>query len=270
MISPPIEVGETYINVKSSDLDPQELRSNLLFWDRLDFPELSSVLFKLSLDSEFLLNAGILQRTRVAFSGTAGIGAIVRDGHLAAFSHLDQREPGRWSIAGGERSISFPSESLAPGRGVLVRLYNALPVPNKDVPLSDILNFREKRRDELLALRTHLEELYQRVINAGDGPLAWGSQLEMLQRAIRDHIKASRESKMALRIATMEAELNLVPIATTAIAAHTQGLPMVPSLITGVAAGIALNVGAALKKREAVATPFKYITSYHREVFNAE
>jgi len=66
--------------------------------------------------------------------------------HLAAFYRkLDQSEPGVWSLGTGKNSISFPEREMEEGRGVLVRLYEAIPVPDKDVPLQDILEFRTKR-----------------------------------------------------------------------------------------------------------------------------
>jgi hypothetical protein len=266
VISPPLVISGTSVRIKSSDLDSQEIRSNLLFWDKLDFPKQNLIGFGLSPDSEFLLSAGVLQRTQVTVPSGDGA-AILRNAHLAAFSLLDQKEPGTWSVAMGERSISFHNEDLEAGRGALVRLYNAIPVPDKDVPIAEVLEFREKRRTELLALRTYLEGVYQRVITAGDGPLAWNTELDALQRAIEDHIKASKESKLRLRLADISAGLNLSPIGAAGFTAFAAGLPLVPSLITGFMAGISLEVGAALKRRKAATTPFKYVTSYHHELF---
>ena len=38
VVSPPIEIQGSNLFVKSSSLDPQELRFALLFWDRLVWP----------------------------------------------------------------------------------------------------------------------------------------------------------------------------------------------------------------------------------------
>lgn len=267
VVSPPIEVVGTRITVKSSALDPQELRSNLLFWDRLDFPEQRVIYCELDPDAEFLVSSGVLKRTRIEFVGGGDMAGIFRDLHVGAFRQLDQENPGLWSLATGERSISFGDDALEQDRGALVRLYGAIPVPDKDVPLADILEFRGRRSDELLALRTHLEAVYQRVISAGDGELAWNTEVEGLQRAIQDHIKTSKETGFRLRLADLSASLNLLPIGAGAIAAYSTGLPMVPSLVAGAALGISLDVGVALKRHRASSTPFQYVTSYHEEVF---
>ncbi|RWK19808.1 MAG: hypothetical protein EOR43_23070 [Mesorhizobium sp.] len=266
VVSPPIQIDGESVFVRSGDLDPQEVRSNLLFWDKLDFPTQSLIGFGLGADSQFLENAGVLQRTNVHVpSGSAG--NILRAAHVGAFRLLDQKEPGQWSIATGERSISFSSNDIDEGRGVLVKLYNAIPVPNEDASLVDILEFRERRRSELLALRHHLEDVYQRVISAGDGPLAWNTEVEQLQIAIADHVKAGREAPFKFRLADIGASLNLVPIGVGALSAYSMGLPLIPGIVAGAAAGLSLEVGGALKGRSAVSTPFKYISSYHREIF---
>lgn len=267
VVSPPIEISGQSLTVKSSDLDPQEVRSNLLFWDKLDYPDQNIIGFGLSPDAEFLIDAGVLQRTRIQFSGRGDAAEIFRNLHISAYMALDEREPGKWSLATGERSISFGDEALDVGRGALVRLHDAIPVPDKDVPLADILEFRARRSDELIALRTHLEAIYQRVIDAGDGELAWASEVEALQRAIHDHIKTSKEAGFRLRLADLGANLNLTAAAATAVASYSQGLSLIPSLVTAAVAGIGVEAGVALKRHKAGPTPFKYVTAYHDEVF---
>ena len=135
---------------------------------------------------------------------------------------MDEREPGVWSLATGERSIVFADRDLETGRGALVRLHKAIPVPDKDVPLQDVLEFRERRRSELLALRYHLEQIYQRVLSAGDGELAINTELGILDRAIADHIKASKEARFKFCGVSFNASLNLidgVKVAATTYAA---------------------------------------------------
>ncbi|TPL36733.1 DUF6236 family protein [Mesorhizobium sp. B2-4-8] len=266
VVSPPIQINGNTVTINSDDLDPQEIRSNLLFWDKLDFPEQNLLGFGLSNDAQFLEGAGILQRTRVHVQ-SGQLGDILRSTHVEAFRQLDAKEPGQWSIATGERSISFRDNDLDEGRGALVTLYNAIPVPNEDTALADILEFRTKRRAELLALRHHLEDVYQKVISAGDGPLAWNAEVEKLQISINDHIKASREAPIKFRLSDLTASLNLTSIGASVAAAYSMGLPLVPAAIQGAIAGIAVSKGASLKKREATPNPFKYVSSYHKEVF---
>jgi hypothetical protein len=187
VISYPIEVSNTAGRVEGLDL--QELRMSLLFWDKLDFPANNVFHFGLDPECQFLKGAGILSRTNIPLSG-GNAASVVVQAHLDAFRILDAKEPGVWSLSNGRNAISFPEADLEQGRGVLVSLHRAIPVPDKEVPLQDVLEFRAKRRAELMVLRHHLEDIYERVISAADGALAMTKELESLQRAIDDHTLA--------------------------------------------------------------------------------
>jgi Family of unknown function (DUF6236) len=186
---------------------------------------------------------------------------------VAVRTGKDEREPGKWSLATGEGSISFPESDLEVGRGALVRLHRAIPVPDKDVPLRDILMFREKRRSELLALRHHLESIYQRVLAAADGELAINTEIEALQAAIADHIRASKETGFKFRAVSLNASLNLVKGATVGVGVLALGLPAVAALMMAAGAAINIGPGTALTWGKPTGTPFQYISAYHEEVF---
>jgi len=66
VISNPIEFFGRAIRTKQTNLDPQELRFSLLFWDKLDCPEIIGGIMQAPLDSDgqYLAASGILQRTR--------------------------------------------------------------------------------------------------------------------------------------------------------------------------------------------------------------
>lgn len=227
--------------------------------------------FDLDPDSKFLADSGILQRTsvRVEGAGSVSFEAAFVEAHVGAFRLLDSREPGVWSLATGERSISFLNADLEPARGALVKLHQAIPIPDKQVPLHDILEFRTKRRPELLALRHHLEDVYQRVISAGDGPLALNTEIGRLDGAIADHIKASREVGFPLRLQTsLGASFNLVTFGSALVVGLQADLPLTTaSILAAGAASISVSMGVSLKGREATPTPFRYVSSYNRELF---
>lgn len=262
-----ISASRNHVWVEHARIDAQELRSYLLFWDVLDFPANNILHIGLDPDAEFLVDEGILQRTEARFIGSGGMGQLLRDAHLAVYRDLDAQEPGMWSIASGERSLSFLDEDIEEGRGALVRLYNAVPVPNKDVPLAEVLEFRTKRRAELLSFRQHMEDVYQKVLTVGDGPLAWNTEVERLQSSIEDQIQVSKEAPFRFRLSDLSAGLNLATVGAGVIAAHALDQPLLGGALQGLAAGITLNVGGALKKKAASPVPFKYVTSYHAELF---
>src|SRR5215208_4299799 len=76
-----------------------------------------------------------------------------------AFRDLEKHEPGVWSLAQGHNPFLEQRGYREAGNGALIELYAAIPVPDNDVPLNDILEFRLRGRDELLLLTTEIENL---------------------------------------------------------------------------------------------------------------
>ena len=153
------------------------------------------------------------------------------------------------------------------GRGILVHLHEAIPVPEKDVPLQDILDFKLKRRDELLALRYHLELIYQRIIAAADGELALQSEIGALDKAIVDYLKVAKGTSFRFINTSIEANLNILTALGAGGAAYAAGLSLTTSLLAGAAAGIVIQASASLKNHKSSKTPFRYISSFHKRVF---
>lgn len=266
VVSPPIEISSSGLLIKNARLDLQELRFSLLFWDKLDFPSNSNIDFGLGSYEAFLQSEGILQRTRVeAASGSAP--HVYRSALITAFEVLNRQEPGVWSVATGEKSVSFLDEQLQAGRGILVRLHRALPVPDKDVPLQDLLEFRDKRRPELLALRHHLEAIYNRVINSADLELSLRSEFEALELGISDFIKSARGLGFSWRLADLSANLNVEAAIGAAITAQRANLSYIETLLSMTGASISVGVGAALIGKNPTSVPYRYVSAYHTDLF---
>ena len=269
VISCPVTVSGPTFELKTNVLDPQELRFSLLFWDKLNYPTNNLFSIALDQDAEFLASEGILERAKVRITGSVGVDIAKAFGqaHVHAYRTLDEQEPGTWSLGRGENSVSFPDAELENDRGALIQLYQAIPVPDKDVPLQDILEFRSKRSAELLALRYRLEAIYQRVVVAGDGALALNTEIGALEQAIAEHIKVSMESKMSFRNMSFGASLNVPAGVRAGLTAVKMGLGVAESLLVGAGAAIGFGPGISLKGRSTVPTPFQYISSYHETLF---
>ena len=268
VISVPVKLDETGLRA-GGGLDQQDLRFSLLFWDKLHAPRNNFLLLG-DPTADFLEGAGVLAQpiTRVDLSsGIINPGEVVLSVHLNAFRALDRAEPGVWSLGAGNNSVSFPKHDLEVGRGVLVRLYEAIPVPDKDVPLQDILDFRAKRQDELLALRYHLDSIYQRIIAGGDGELALQTEIGALEKAIVDYLKVAKGASLPFINMTFEANLNIPAAVAAGLTTFAAGFGIVPTLLTGAAAGIAFGPSASLKDHKTSQTPFRYVSSFHKRVF---
>jgi hypothetical protein len=85
----------------------------------------------------------------------------------------------------------------------------ALPVPDGEVPIQDILDFKQRRKPELLELHNTFDQLYFEVLNAPDQSLATKKVIYRIQSVINDLDKVSVEKFKKTRKYDFSVELNL-------------------------------------------------------------
>jgi hypothetical protein len=252
--------------IHSPELDAQELRFWLLFWDEIGIATNNVEPRNLSATEQFLRDAGILNRWATNWACEVECAELYRDSFLFAFRRVNKIQPGKWSAAIGGRSISFHVPEDRSSRAALVRLYQSVPIPASDVPLADLLEFRQRRRAELMAFRHDIEAIYQRVQRAGDGELAWNSEVESLQRTLIDLVKVAREGSFKFLKGSFDAKLNLPTAVAAGLTAHQAGLSMLGALLSAAGAAVAVQTGVGLKDRSTLKTPYSYVAKYHTEL----
>ena len=210
VVCPPIEIQGSNLFVKSSTLDPQELRFALLFWDNLLWPSSRAVHFASGPDEAFLQAEGILSRPEYTVYGDAAQG--IARGQIQAFHNMEQAEPGAWALSQGENSFLLKEGIIEEGRGTLVELHRAVPIPKHDVPLNEILEFKLKRKDELLILRHLLESFTSAIDTASDKQTALQKRKDEIDSACADLLTVRREWRLPVYLSNIRASFNLTPL----------------------------------------------------------
>lgn len=173
--------------------DPIELRKYLMYWDEIDYP--SNMLIHVSSpEINYLETTGALKRTHVNFQGkiSSGRGEFFIAAQEAAFRQNQNNEPGCWTIAQLTEIPFYTQQDMKVG--VEVELYDMLPVPSADTALADILEFKNKRQDELLAFRCYMDEINEKILNSKYIPQAKNTQIGRLELALKDIDRTITES----------------------------------------------------------------------------
>lgn len=256
----------------------QELRHYCLLWDRLDYPSHDDAEELADPDLAFLTSEGILVRTLFSYMATPPMRErMLADGGLIAgpaqaFQEAEERQPGQWALARPEDGATFSTDAMVWGRGLLFELHNAIPVPAAEVPLHDVLEFKQQRGAELMALRQELGATYQLILQAPDAAHAYRQHLDRLDKALASAVKVSRESKFPIQFSSFQAKLDYKVWTAGAVAfaaASQAGLGGLNSVLSGLgmAALSSLNVTAGVRAAASKGTPFEYVTRFHDEVF---
>jgi hypothetical protein len=194
---------------------------------------------------------------------------------IKAFLDLEQREPGQWSFAQGENSILIGDQVLLREKGALVDLYRAIPVPNKDVPLDDILDFKIKRHDELNVLRAEVDTFLNIVNGADNREDELNRQVALLDAACADVLRIFKEWRFPFRLLNLKISYDFRPLVTMlGGVVAVKGLPITSALVASLA-GAAIATAPAIKitgdfgwqgLRHRLG-PYRYVSHYHHELF---
>jgi hypothetical protein len=290
IVSAPFEIKGSSLTIRSFNLDPQELRFSLLLFDQIVWPRMpippmpppppggyprnmrAMISTSHSRDEEFLERAGFLTRPNYMFMGDMAQG--VAKMQIQAFADHDAREPGQWSLAQGENSFFLHDKLLEPDAGALLELQRAIPIPDKDVPLNEVLEFKRRRNDELQRLRAELDGFIATINQAEDKEAELQKHIATIDAACADALRVSHEWQFPVRLTNFKASFDLRPI-VTAIAGSASYILASELRLSAAILGAAVATAPALKlagdfgwrglKRRL--GPYCYVYQFHNELF---
>lgn len=171
------------------EITAEELNYLVLYWDRLVSPTNNIIHFSL-INEEELINCGILSRPRFVQNGLID-GQVMTEfhakTHALTLNTLRQSEGVvDWRMHFLNEQISIHQEDSEQREVLRFELADLLPVPQKDTPLHEILEFKERRSDELMALHGYLDELYTEVLRSGDFNLQRAKAISGLRKSLQD------------------------------------------------------------------------------------
>lgn len=255
--------------------DPIDLRASLFYWDRLMWPQNRIVRIDGEDEIDYLESAGILYRPFIDVEGDYSRALI--ESQAISLSNAEAREPGVWSIGGGINSIHITERALAPDRGVQIALTNAIPIPSAQVPLAEILEFKARRRPELLAFRAHVEEMTQEISSSSDSLDALKRKLQEVDLACADLFKTSKEWQLPIYLSDVKMSMNMdfaksIEKGEKAWASlDKMGFgetgKLVGATLAGATSFISLTPGFGFRGIKRPASPYKYLYLAQRELF---
>jgi len=212
IVTPPVTIkGGGSLFAESSEITDHQIRMALFFWDKFDWPDnnIISMGNGETNDLRFLKECGIFNRTRINFNSfSGGAGTALLQMQDAVVKEKNRIEPGNWSIQRiGEELISEPSFTQSQ-KVIEFDLYNSIPLPSSDVPLNDVLEFKEKHQSELLAFRMLMDEMYLSIINSPDQLSAKSAALLRLSVAISDLHKSMESASIQRSLLSYRVVLN--------------------------------------------------------------
>ena len=272
VICPPIVVEGESVLIKSTNLDPQELRFALLFWDRLVWPSSRAIHIPSGPDEQFLETAGVLSRPDYTCSGK--VADIIPKTQIQAFQDLESKEPGVWAMAQGEGSLVWKEGFAEEGNGTTLELHRAIPIPHHDVPLAEILEFKLRRRTELITLRHHIESFVAEIQSSPDRSAALDRRLKEIDTACADLLLLGKQWQFPVYLSNLKASFSLNPLTFLPFVEGTWKLAEPYGLTAAAAAAAAaggistlrVNADYGFRSPKRPQSPYRYAYHIDREL----
>lgn len=173
-----------------------EMRYYALYWDKVVIPTNNLVHMGVPQEEAFI-SAGAIERPRVAFNGSYK-GDQVTNAMLSCQSlvakELIKDKKTDWVIQQFNDELIMFDDYIEERNTLRIDLASCLPVPTGDVNIHDILEFKELRKNEFIALHEYLDEVYEQALLSPDQTLASKKAIFNLTKSIEDLDKVTQES----------------------------------------------------------------------------
>jgi hypothetical protein len=231
----------------------------LMLFDRIELPCSSHVDFS-DQNIIFLRSEGHMRAIDIVACDFFDNSTIRRD-PFDVYRIREQVEPGKWALFSSIGDDPIPESEQIPEAAFSLGLFNALPFPHFEAPLDDVLNFKERRYDELVALRTEIERATERVRQAGPEAHIALVERESFLKALYDYVEVMREPNWKKLVGSLQIEVNWLALAGGAIALDSK------SYLTAAAAlaGSFISIKNVRGLRGGAAGPFAYVASIEQE-----
>ena len=184
-MAPPVEVNGNTIIGGGVDLE-QEIRMALFFWDKIILP--NNNMFYMSYSN--IGDVNLLQNEKIL---------TIEEVWLTGSYSVNEGTEYLWSLQQLHKDLSFKASKnirKTLQRTIEFELYKAIPIPQRSIPLEEILNFKEKYNDELIMLRLCLSAMYDEIISSPDQIFTQNTKMLQLEKAICDLHKSMDSHKV--------------------------------------------------------------------------
>jgi len=170
-------------------IDATELNYLTLYWDKLVAPT-NNLMHITIVGEDELISCGVLSRPKYNVQGSFdgnNMPHFYAETQTRTFNYLrNQSSDTDWRMHSFNTHFNINPEDSLQKTTLRFELGKLLPVPQSTVPISEILEFKERRSDELAALHGYLDELYFEVLSSQDFNLQKAKALSGLKKSIED------------------------------------------------------------------------------------
>ena len=189
----------------------EHIKNYLFYWDKIAIPKIfhnneycfapmmenesiKTLLTEKKLSIDISYNVTTIPTDKQAIVNLTN---VFSDSQIRLYKVLNEQTDDRWCIGQlGNEIISSSFKNSSNMELVEIMLYNSLPLPHPNTHIDDILNFKQKRLDELYNLRFAIDELKDNIKNSSNTVDEFKKSIEKIQQRIIVLDKVMYENKI--------------------------------------------------------------------------
>jgi len=199
------------VDTRNGGLSENDIKYFLLYWDKVIIPGNNFVYAEIPYEKD-LIESNIIERPILSFQGSfsdSEIGKAMLHGESKIVEEKIKDKKIDWTIHQFNNQLILPDDKIIKKKVFKFELMNILPVPNDNVPIYDIIDFKQRRKDEFLALHNTLDELYFEILKSPDSDLKQLKTVKNLQEIINDIEKVQKEKFKLFTKYDLTTEINI-------------------------------------------------------------
>lgn len=176
-------------------------------------------------------------------------------------------------MAQGENSLMIKGGIGEAGKGALIELARAIPIPAANVHLNDILELKERRRDEFMRFRFHLEALADDIANSPDRSEQLELHLKEINSACADLMALGKDWQFPMHVSTFKTSLNLKPSLIASVTGAWEfgsklGVEFgtLAAAASGIYHGVKIDTDLGIRSPKKPVSPYRYAYHIHTEL----
>jgi len=240
----------------------------VLYWDNIIIPNTTQVGCDISHApwiKELRQEKILIEPTLIAIQ-SGSIAQMMYDTHMAFIEEAMSIKEINFSVYNLERTFKKRRDVTNLSGGESLTLANALPIPSRNTNINEVLEFKEKRKDNLGQLMAHLNTIELQISQAENKGYAVKKAINEIDIACRDIIRLHKESGIKFNLSNAKFNFSFKEMSKYAGYAYggavTIGLPHTAAVIAGIVSGISTMVeikdAISLKKIDK-SNPFNFV-----------
>jgi hypothetical protein len=192
-------------------IEESDMKYFALYWNKILIPKSVAMQNIVPFQND-LLDANLLNTVMVdtfTSNRTDLTGNPIADAFFIEAENRLKDSKVDWCLHQLGSTFYFPPNLVTEQKIMRIQLTNSLPVPLSNTPIEDILEFKEKRADELTALHNSIDTIYLDILNSPDKDLSLKKSCFDLKESISNLEKTSKEKFESTVKYDLSAELNL-------------------------------------------------------------